>query len=200
MAFDFSKRTKKRHVAVQAVPTDESEPKLTDHQRDYRDRQKAEVARYKLAVDGDFNWTVCFCDEAARVKFAGFCGAVDSEWCAYGDDLGHAVESLSRVRKRSFGANRQWPSLGYELPFGVEVLKNAKSNEDRFFALYDHLLEAFEALPRQDHYRNPFDSHFYVNVIFRSRDDKREFLRSSGLARFGDPFADGPRLIKALGI
>lgn len=165
---------------------------LTDHQREYRDREKREEERYKLAVDTGFWICFCFHDDGERSRFAEISGADEDGFC-FGDRLRDEFESRVGVsRMRQF---KPKVPKGERFPDPFAGLVQTDDLEADCFAEAQALLDAFEANSRRDRYENVWDSAYHIVAIFRDSNDVEEFIRDFALAKYGDLYMDGSAVL-----
>lgn len=183
MAFKFEKPKKRAK---------ESSDKLNA----YREREKADMERFKLATDGDIGICFCFHDAAERKAFADLVGADENGYC-YGDELHELmIEKVGLKSVRSFKAK---PLTVGVFPDPFEGLEVTDSLEADCFAEADALLRAFEAVEKKDRYDIVWDSAYYVTAIFMSGRHKAQFIADFALSKFGETFMDGPAVLRYMG-
>lgn len=180
MGFKFEKPAAKKSK-TEAVT-------LTDHQKAYREREKREEERYKLAVDSRFWICFCFHDAEARAEFAELAKA-DADGYCYGDHLRDVFTEMVGVQtKRQF---KPKPPVGEIMPDPFAGLSTTDDLEADCFAEADALLAAFDALEEPAYCKNIWDSPYHVVAVFRDADDTDRFIRDFTLAKFGDLYMDG---------
>lgn len=190
MGFKFEKpqKARKERKAAEAA-------QLTDHQREYRDREKREEKRFQMAVDSGFWICFCFHDEGERARFADLVGA-DAEGWTFGDVMRPVFEErIGRQDKRQF---RPKEPKGTPMPDPLASLEPTDSLEADSFAEADAILAAFEALEAKPYYDNVWSTAYHVVCVFRDSDDLEAFVREYALAKYGDLYMDGSRLLEAL--
>lgn len=62
----------------------------------------------------------------------------------------------------------------------------------------DAILKAFESLEVKPYYDNVWSSAYYVVCVFRNSDDLESFIREYALAKYGDLYMDGSKILEAL--
>ena len=188
MGFKFEKPAAKKNK-TEAVT-------LTDHQKAYREREKREEERYKLAVDSRFWICFCFHDEKERAEFAELSQA-DADGYCFGDILrGVFTEKVGVSRMRQF---KPKPPMGDIMPDPLAGLEPTDDLEADCFAEADAILAAFDAVDRNPgRCANIWDSPYHIVAIFRDADDTEAFIRDFTLAKFGDLYMDGSAILKHL--
>ena len=63
---------------------------------------------------------------------------------------------------------------------------------------HDAILKAFESLEVKPYYDNVWSSAYYVVCVFRDSDDLESFIREYALAKYGDLYMDGSKILEAL--
>lgn len=186
MAFKFEKPGRKK-AADQAV--------LTDGQKAYRDREKQEEERFKLAVDSGFWICFCFHDAEERARFAEIASADDEFFC-FGDVLREVfAERIGVQNKRQFKPKQP---IGDAAPDPFEGMEPSDSLEADCIREANALLAAFDAAERRDRYDNVWDTAYYVTAIFRDSRDVEQFIREFALAKYGDLYMDGSKILEIL--
>ena len=187
MGFEFKKPVKKNKT--EAVT-------LTDHQREYREREKREEERYNLAVDSRFWICFCFPDEGERDEFAELSQAREDGYC-FGDVLRDVfTEKVGVSKLRQF---KPKPPLGDPRPDPFAGLEPTDDLEADCFAEADAILAAFDAVDRDPGKApNIWDSPYHVVAVFRDADDTDAFIRDFAMAKFGDLYMDGHEVLKHL--
>lgn len=185
MGFEFRKKPARKKA---------SEP-LTDHQREYREREKREEERFKMAVDTRYWCCFCFHDEDEMRRFMGIVGARPDRY-AFGDEMRAVFEKrLGLNHKRQF--KPQLP-LGEALEDPLAGLEPTDDLEADSLAEADAILSAFRARERKAYYKNVWQSEWYVVGIWRDSKDLDAFIADFGLAKYGDLYMDGSALLEAL--
>lgn len=59
-------------------------------------------------------------------------------------------------------------------------------------------IKAFESLEVKPYYDNVWSSAYYVVCVFRDSDDLESFIREYALAKYGDLYMDGSKILEAL--
>lgn len=186
MGFKFEKPGRKK-AADQAV--------LTADQKAYRDREKQEEERYKLAVDSRFWICFCFHDAEERAKFVELSQA-DEEFFCFGDILRDVfTDKIGIQNKRQF---KPKVPVGDPAPDPFEGLEPTESLEADCLAEADAILAAWDAMGIKDRYDNIWDSAYYVTAVFRDSNDTEQFIREFALAKYGDLYMDGSKILELL--
>lgn len=185
MGFEFKKPATKKNKTEAVV--------LTDHQREYREREKREEERYKLAVDSRFWICFCFYTEKERAEFAELSKARDDGFC-FGDELREVFTEMVGVSKmRQFKAK---PPVGDVMDDPFAGMEPTDDLEADCFAEAQAILDAFDAVDlHPDRAANIWDSPYHVVAVFRDADDTDAFIRDFTLAKFGDLYMDGHALL-----
>ena len=183
MGFEFKKPEKRRI----GEPSSEN--------KEYRDRAKADKARYNLAVDTEFWLCFCFADSSQRDRFAKIVGA-DGDWFAFGDSARDAFEAkIGSDPKRQFAALHP---EGAAVPDPLSSVEYTGDLESDSFAEAQALLEAFEAVDRKESYSDVFDTAYYVTVVFRDSAQVSAFLADYNLLKYGDKYMNGPPILEKI--
>lgn len=161
----------------------------------YRDRAKADVKRYKLAVDSGYWACFCFSTQSARDQFADAVGA-DGEF-AFGDQL-ERVSIKPQAARRGFAPKSV--RMDRTAPDPMDYLGDSDGtvNGDAL-AMADALMDAFKECSGRES-RCIYNSPYHVTVIFPSRDKKDTFSAEYGISRYGYDYFDGDKAAQALGI
>lgn len=190
MGFKFEKPQKARKEAKAA-----EEAQLTDHQKSYRDREKREEKRFQMAVDSGFWICFCFHDAEERGRFADLVKA-DAEGWTFSDVIRPVFEErIGLQNKRQFKPKEQ---KGTPMPNPLDSVETTDSLEGDSFAEADAILKAFESLEVKPYYDNVWSSAYYVVCVFRDSDDLESFIREYALAKYGDLYMDGSKILEAL--
>lgn len=186
MAFKFEKPGRKK-AADQAV--------LTDDQKAYRDREKREEERYKLAVDSGFWICFCFHTREEREAFASISDASEDGFC-FGDHLREQfAQRMGVSNKRQF---KPKVPVGDPAPDPFEGMVPTNDLEADCLSEADAILAAFEAIEVKDYYENIWDSAYHICAVFRDSDDVESFIREFSLAKYGDLYMDGSKILEQL--
>lgn len=180
MAFSFEKS--KQPAKKKAEP-------LTDEQRAYHDRAKADQDRYKLAVDTEFWVCVCFTDLKKMESFAKRIGAKGV--FGFGDDARLALGKPTGKPKRVFSAK---PQKGEPVENPLAGLKYSGNLEEDSLMEADAILAAFGRAADRP-VSCVWDSPHHITIIFRDRADCESFISEYGLSKYGDKYMDGDRMV-----
>ena len=161
----------------------------------YRDRAKADVKRYKLAVDSGYWACFCFSTQSARDRFADAVGA-DGEF-AFGDQL-ESVSTKPESPRRGFAPKSVRMDRTAPDPMDYLSESDGTVNGDAL-AMADALMDAFRECSGRES-RCIYNSPYHVTVIFPSRDKKDAFAAEYGISRYGYDYFDGDKAAQALGI
>ncbi|MEF2830186.1 MAG: hypothetical protein U0N58_05480 [Senegalimassilia anaerobia] len=169
MGFKFEKPQKARREARAA-----EEAQLTDHQKSYRDREKR---------------------EEERGRFADLVKADDEGW-TFGDLVRPVFEErIGLQNKRQLKPKEQ---KGTPVPNPLDSVETTDSLEGDSFAEAEAILKAFESLEVLPYYENVWSSAYYVVCVFRDSDDLESFIREFAMAKYGDLYMDGSKVLEAL--
>ena len=198
MGFNLDAASKRRRPSQKAGPKKGKSADLTEGEAAYRDRQKAEAKRRKLATDGDCFSCFCFKTRAEldhAVEALGL--SLVSGRYVFEDDLRSALDS----------AGFAWPKMSYRQPQRIaadtpanpcaDIVPTGDAEADiaaQFMALYD----AFVAREDAESYRYAYDSPYWFAAIFRSQDERDSFLRESGFIRYGYSYLDGGAALQSV--
>ena len=83
-------------------------------------------------------------------------------------------------------------------PNPLDSVETTDSLEGDSFAEADAILKAFESLEVKPYYDNVWSSAYYVVCVFRDSDDLESFIREYALAKYGDLYMDGSKILEAL--
>lgn len=191
MGFKFEKPQKARAEKKAAEAA-----QLTDHQKEYRDREKREEKRFQMAVDSGFWICFCFHDQADRDKFASLVKADEDGW-TYGDVIRSVfTERIGLQNKRQFKPKEQ---KGTPVPNPLAGIEPTGDLEADSFAEANAILKAFQAIEVKPYYENVWSSAYHVVCVFRDSDDLESFIREYALAKYGDLYMDGSKILEAMG-
>ena len=173
MGFKFEKPQKARREARAA-----EEAQLTDHQKSYRDREKREEKRFQMAVDSGFWICFCFHDAEERGRFADLVKADDEGW-TFGDLVRPVFEErIGLQNKRQFKPKEQ---KGTPVPNPLDSVETTDSLEGDSFAEAAAILDVL------------ISKHFDPET-----DDLESFIREFAMAKYGDLYMDGSKVLEAL--
>lgn len=148
-----------------------------------------------MAVDSGFWICFCFHDADERGRFADLVKA-DAEGWTFGDVIRPVFEErIGLQNKRQFKPKEQ---KGTPMPNPLDSVETTDSLEGDSFAEADAILKAFESLEVKPYYENVWSSAYYVVCVFRDSDDLESFIREYALAKYGDLYMDGSKILEAL--
>ena len=161
-------------------------------------RVKQEQERYKLATDSEFWSCLCFKTEKDMRDFIAKTRLPDRRY-VLGSELRKATEPFKpKKRLRAFGRK---PISTVMLPDPLEsvdynTLGGRFEQESAAEAMA--ILNAFNSLEKQSKYAEATDSHFWICVVFDSRDDAEKYLDDMNLRKHGDKYIDASAWLKEL--
>ena len=169
---------------------------LTADQAAYRERAKAEAARYAKAIEIDLWLCVCFCDEAGLVAWRtefGFGAAGERVWALDVD--------WSRWRpdkpRRGFAQQRLEPKrLPPDTWAGLEETDDMEADFRRELEAMRQALVKVSAHPKPD--GAALASGIWFVLVFPAMGDKEAWVKQMGLAQFGKKYMDGDAVRRAL--
>ena len=161
-------------------------------------RVKQEQERYKLATDSEFWSCLCFKTEKDMQSFIAKTGLPDRRYVK-GEELRKATEPYKPTKRlRAFGRK---PMSTTMLPDPLESVDYSKCGgrfEQESAAEAMAIFDAFNSLEKQKQYTEATDSHFWICVVFDSRDDAEKYLDDMNLRKHGDKYIDASAWLKEL--
>ena len=104
-------------------------------------------------------------------------------------------ERIGLQNKRQFKPKDQ---KGTPVPNPLDSVETTDSLEGDSFAEAAAILNAFESLEVLPYYENVWSSAYYVVCVFRDSDDLESFIREFAMAKYGDLYMDGSKVLEAL--
>lgn len=199
--FGRTKKTGRKTFMTKAEPKKDSLDEVAPEDRAkveaYRERAKAERARFQKATDSEFWLAVCFSSAQGlkdwRKEF-GF-GALGG--MLVGSEVRDALAPFKpETLRRGFGSFG-FGGRGIKAPdplADVQYINNIESDALSELAALHSALVAVKPAKTTD----PVDSGFYFTVVFEDRDDKEAFLSDFGLSQVGDKYLNGDIVAKKL--
>lgn len=172
-----------------------SRSKASSGESSYRDRAKADMKRYRLAVDSGYWACFCFSTREACGRFAEAVGAVGE--FAFGDALEAASAKPERVL-RGFAPKSQRMDATAPDPYDFVRESDGTVNDDAL-ALADALMDAFTECDGRSS-KCVYNSPHHVTVIFPDREKRDSFAAEYGISTYGYDYFDGDKAALALGI
>lgn len=161
-------------------------------------RVKQEQERYKLATDSEFWSCLCFKTEKDMQSFIAKTGLPDRRY-VLGSELREATEPFKPTKKlRAFGRKPMSTTMLDDPLESVDYSECGGRFEQESAAEAMAIFNAFNALEKQDKYAEATDSHFWICVVFDSRDDAERYLDDMNLRKHGDKYIDASAWLKEL--
>lgn len=192
MAFDFEKKSKNKQPEKKKPAQN-----ISAEQKSYRERAKVDEKRYRLAVSSGYWLCFSFRTAAARDSFAAAIGA-DGEY-AFGDELRKACKVPSAQHK-CFSQKREFvdrPALSVMDAIGNHETDGTLNGDA--LAMAAAFMDSFDRCGKGK-FTSVYCSPHHVQVIFRDEDDMNRFVEDYGIGNPKDPYIDGDRAAKALGV
>lgn len=161
-------------------------------------RVKQEQERYKLATDSEFWSCLCFKTAKDMKDFIAKTGLPDRRYVK-GEELREATEPFKpKKRLRAFGRKPMSTAILPDPLESVDYSTLGGRFEQESAAEAMAIFDAFNSLEKQSKYAEATDSHFWICVVFDSRDDAERYLDDMNLRKHGDKYIDASAWLKEL--